>query len=168
MHLVKLSALALGGLFALTACGGGTDISGTYEGDLECGGTDVPTTLTLAADEDTDGLFTGDLRMELGLVVSNPDTGAQTAVLTEFVADVEAEIDPGEEAQEVDMDIEVTDIENCSVGGAPLDTCDGVAGAINNPAIVAIVEFGDVEYDGENTLEVDSDDCEGDITRPEP
>lgn len=169
MNLVKLVGLAALGLATLTACGGGTDISGTYTGTLTCFEIDIDASMTLTADEDDDTKFNGEFSMNLPVQLENPqDPTTPIIVFGDFIATVEATIDPKEDAQEIDIDASLDRVENCERNGEALDDCTGLGTITTNTGLQDQVEFDEADFDGENTLSFDANDCEGDLTRPAP
>lgn len=169
MNVIKLIGLASLGLATLTACGGGTDISGTYDGTVTCDTLEFDTELTLAEDEDDKALFTGELTVTIPVGVQNPqDPNTPIIIEGDFIALVEATVDPKEDAQDVDADVELDRVENCTRDGEALDDCTSIEGILTDAALRSSVEFSEFEYDGENTLTIDENDCEGDLERPAP
>lgn len=160
MSTSSLRLLTLAPILALTGCLT-ADLGGSWEGSMSCDdGPEIDVEMDL--DADGGGSFSGEfLFLSFQQVVED---GVTYDIELEIEYEIEIETEgPGE--QELDGEVELSEV-SCRLyadGDLVTDSCADMG--LDESELEDAGRVGDMEWDGEDTIEIDDGDCEGELER---
>lgn len=156
-------------LLALTACGGGPDLSGEWSGDIACD--EIPTLQTefeLVQSEDDDLAFTGPYVVSLETEFTEEDVTVTVDIRLEGTIDLTLEDEDEVEGEDTTAEIGLTHAStvcSVSVDGLPLGACADYEIEVDELGELLASEVLVTTWDGENTLTVTNAGCTGTFAR---
>ena len=144
-------------LFALVACS--PSLEGDWDGDFQCA--TYTADLSIELDDEGDGEFAGELSMSIDQ--TSKEDGATIQYLVEGLIDLQIQV-AGMGEQDLDYDAEWigADCETFVDGALAYVTCQEIH---FESAPGSTADFGDLTWDGADSIEIDEGDCDGELER---
>lgn len=140
------------------------NITGLYEGSLDCTGIDIPTSIDFLHDESNPTSPVGTLTMTLP--IETPTPTRDVIIIADFIVEVVATVDPERVAQIIPFDTRLVGVQNCTLDSLLLDDCTVIDGVVDVPEVRSAVLLPEAMFDGQNTLMINTNTCQGQVERP--